>query len=72
MAELEKQLGGRFAFASQLGPKSFYHYSENYLSVLVYYGQEKDGLFPQVSFCYGLSEDELNYYTNSPGCRWFD
>lgn len=72
VAELEKQLGGKFVFISQPGRKSFYRHSDNCLSVLVHYGQDKVGLFPRVSFCYGLSEDELTYYANSPGRRWFD
>jgi hypothetical protein len=70
--ELEKQLGGKFVFTSQPGRKSFYRYSNSCLSVLVHYGQDKDGLFPRLSFCYGLSEEELTYYANSPGRRWFD
>jgi hypothetical protein len=72
VAELEKQLGGKFVFTSKPGRKSFYRYSDNCLSVLIHYGQDKNGLFPRVSFCYGLSEDELTYYANSPGRRWFD
>ena len=55
VAELEKQLNGKFVFISQPGRKSFYRYSDNCLSVLVHYGQDKVGLFPRVSFCYSLS-----------------
>ncbi|TDB68817.1 hypothetical protein [Arundinibacter roseus] len=67
----ELNLPGEFVLKTKPG-RAFYHYQEGCLSIITSLLADSISPYPQVSFCYGFKEDELFYYSSTPGQRASD
>ena len=67
----ELNLPGEFVLKTKPG-RAFYHYQEGCLSIITSLSGDQNGPYPLVSFCYGLEDEELFYYSTGPGQRYSD
>jgi hypothetical protein len=67
----ELNLPGEFILKTKPG-RSFYHYQEGCLSIITSLSGDQNGPYPLVSFCFGLEDEELFYYSTGPGRRYSD